>query len=173
MGRGLVTRRSPGDAARPVRSEPLDPVPHSTLEDALAIVTATAFVSLGTGLLKHLGLLTGGSAGIALLLSRVTPFTFGQVFLAVNVPFFWLGVRQMGWPFTGKTFASYWLHNGLLTKEGKKISKSDPGTVVLMTSSNGCLRPTSAPPTRRTKHGSKKLAAAIHLLNAKAADISA
>jgi cysteinyl-tRNA synthetase len=34
--------------------------------------------------------------------------------------------------FTGKTFASYWLHNGLLTKEGKKISKSDPGTVVLM-----------------------------------------
>ena len=29
-------------------------------------------------------------------------------------------------------FASYWLHNGLLTKEGKKISKSDPGTIVLM-----------------------------------------
>ena len=34
--------------------------------------------------------------------------------------------------FTGKTFARYWLHNGLLTKEGKKISKSDPGTIVLM-----------------------------------------
>jgi cysteinyl-tRNA synthetase len=33
---------------------------------------------------------------------------------------------------TGETFASYWLHNGLLTKEGRKISKSDPGTVVLM-----------------------------------------
>ncbi|MFO0889302.1 MAG: cysteine--tRNA ligase [Isosphaeraceae bacterium] len=34
--------------------------------------------------------------------------------------------------FTGRPFASYWLHNGLLTKEGKKISKSDPGTIVLM-----------------------------------------
>jgi cysteinyl-tRNA synthetase len=34
--------------------------------------------------------------------------------------------------FTGKTFATYWLHNGLLTNKGKKISKSDPGTVVLM-----------------------------------------
>jgi cysteinyl-tRNA synthetase len=34
--------------------------------------------------------------------------------------------------YSGKTFASYWLHNGLLTKAGKKISKSDPGTVVLM-----------------------------------------
>jgi uncharacterized membrane-anchored protein YitT (DUF2179 family) len=90
----------------PMRSVPIDPVPHSALEDALAILTATAFVSLGTGLLKHLGLLTGGSAGIALLLSRLTPFTFGQLFLTVNVPFFWLGVRQMGWRFTAKTFAS-------------------------------------------------------------------
>ena len=34
--------------------------------------------------------------------------------------------------FSGKPFATYWLHNGLLTKAGKKISKSDPGTVILM-----------------------------------------
>ena len=34
--------------------------------------------------------------------------------------------------FSGETFATFWLHNGLLTKDGKKISKSDPGTVVLM-----------------------------------------
>jgi cysteinyl-tRNA synthetase len=34
--------------------------------------------------------------------------------------------------FTGKPFATYWLHTGLLTKEGRKISKSDPETIVLM-----------------------------------------
>jgi len=34
--------------------------------------------------------------------------------------------------YSGETFASFWLHNGLLTKEGRKISKSDPGTIVLM-----------------------------------------
>ncbi len=34
--------------------------------------------------------------------------------------------------FSGKPFATFWLHNGLLTKAGKKISKSDPGTVILM-----------------------------------------
>lgn len=34
--------------------------------------------------------------------------------------------------FSGKPFATYWMHNGLLTRNGKKISKSDPGTVVLM-----------------------------------------
>jgi cysteinyl-tRNA synthetase len=34
--------------------------------------------------------------------------------------------------YSGETFATYWMHNGLLTKQGKKISKSDPGTIVLM-----------------------------------------
>ncbi len=34
--------------------------------------------------------------------------------------------------FTGVPFANYWMHNGLLTKDGRKISKSDPGTIVLM-----------------------------------------
>ena len=34
--------------------------------------------------------------------------------------------------FSGGPFATYWLHNGLLTKDGKKISKSDPATVILM-----------------------------------------
>ena len=34
--------------------------------------------------------------------------------------------------FSGGPFATYWLHNGLLTKDGKKISKSDPSTVILM-----------------------------------------
>jgi len=48
--------------------------------------------------------------------------------------------------YTGVPFASYWLHNGLLTKEGKKISKSDPGTVVLMSD----LLKAHAPDTLRT-----------------------
>jgi cysteinyl-tRNA synthetase len=34
--------------------------------------------------------------------------------------------------YSGEPFASYWMHNGLLTKEGRKISKSDPGTIILM-----------------------------------------
>jgi cysteinyl-tRNA synthetase len=34
--------------------------------------------------------------------------------------------------YSGETFASFWMHNGLLTKDGRKISKSDPGTIVLM-----------------------------------------
>jgi cysteinyl-tRNA synthetase len=34
--------------------------------------------------------------------------------------------------YTGEAFATYWMHNGLLTKGGRKISKSDPDTIVEM-----------------------------------------
>lgn len=80
------------------------PVRHSWFEDAQALFTAALFVSLGYGLLKQAHLLSGGTAGMALLLTRLTPFSFGQLFVALNLPFFWLAVRQMGWAFTVKTF---------------------------------------------------------------------
>jgi cysteinyl-tRNA synthetase len=34
--------------------------------------------------------------------------------------------------YSDKPFARYWMHNGLLTNGGRKISKSDPNTIVLM-----------------------------------------
>jgi len=79
---------------------------HTVLEDLLAILTAVGFVSLGLRFLAQAGLITGGTSGVALLLTRVTPLTFGQLFVLLNVPFFWLGIRQMGWRFTLKTFAA-------------------------------------------------------------------
>src|SRR4051794_23907089 len=48
--------------------------------------------------------------------------------------------------YTGQPFASCWMHNGLLTKDGKKISKSDPDTVVLMSD----LLAAHSPDTLRT-----------------------
>jgi uncharacterized membrane-anchored protein YitT (DUF2179 family) len=79
-------------------------VRHSWFEDAQALFTASLFISLGYGLLKQAHLLSGGTAGVALLLTRLTPLSFGQLFVALNLPFFWLAVRQMGWAFTVKTF---------------------------------------------------------------------
>lgn len=83
-----------------------DTVRHTWTEDLLALVTASLFISLGYGLLTQAHLISGGTAGVALLLTRLTPFTFGQLFVALNLPFFWLAVRQMGWAFTAKTFAA-------------------------------------------------------------------
>ena len=87
-------------------TEPAEDQRHTVFEDVQAILTAACFVSLGLRFIAHAGLLTGGTTGVALLLARVTPLSFGQLFVLLNVPFFWLGIRQMGWRFTLKTFAS-------------------------------------------------------------------
>ncbi len=91
-------------AAEPPEAQPEQR--HSLFEDVQAILTAAGFVSLGLRFLSQAGLLTGGTTGVALLLTRVTPLTFGQLFVLLNLPFFWLGLRQLGWAFTAKTFAS-------------------------------------------------------------------
>jgi uncharacterized membrane-anchored protein YitT (DUF2179 family) len=81
-------------------------VQHTWFEDIQALFTASLFISLGFGLLSQARLVSGGIAGLALLLTRLTPLSFGQLLVALNLPFFWLALRQMGWAFTAKTFAA-------------------------------------------------------------------
>jgi uncharacterized membrane-anchored protein YitT (DUF2179 family) len=72
---------------------------HSALEDALAIVTAAGFASLGFSMLRQAGLVGGGVAGLALLLARVTPLSFGTLLAALNAPFVALALSALGWRF--------------------------------------------------------------------------
>lgn len=81
-------------------------VPHSLIEDALAIVLGTLMVSFGVMMLKQAGTLTGSTAGIAFLISYLTHLSFGSAFFLINLPFYWLAVRRMGWEFTIKTFCA-------------------------------------------------------------------
>lgn len=81
-------------------------IPHSLLEDVLAILTGTLFVSLGIAMFNQAGLLTGGTAGLAFLIHYRTGLSFGSVFFLVNLPFYWLAFKRMGWRFTLKTFCS-------------------------------------------------------------------
>lgn len=83
-----------------------DSLRHTPIEDALAFLSATVLVALGVALFENAGLMTGGTAGLALLLSYLTPIDFGPAFLLVNLPFFLLAVRRMGWRFTLKTVAA-------------------------------------------------------------------
>ena len=81
-------------------------IPHSRIEDALAIVLGTLMVSFGVIMLKQAGALTGSTAGIAFLLGYLTPLSFGSAFFLINLPFYWLAARRMGWEFTVKTFCA-------------------------------------------------------------------
>lgn len=78
-------------------------LPHTPLEDAIAFVSAAVLVALGVALFEAAGLMTGGVAGLALLISYETPLGFGPAFVFVNLPFFVLAIRRMGWRFTLKT----------------------------------------------------------------------
>ncbi|CAN5713673.1 YitT family protein [soil metagenome] len=79
---------------------------HSLFEDVLAIFTGTLFVSLGVAMFNQVGLLTGGTAGLSFLIHYRTGLSFGLVFFLINLPFYWLAWRRMGWRFTLKTFCS-------------------------------------------------------------------
>ncbi|MFY0658488.1 MAG: YitT family protein [Neptunomonas phycophila] len=88
----------------PAESEEKNKAPHSWAEDLLAIVTGTLVVSFGLMLLKHAGAITGGTAGVGFLLFYLTDIPFGVWFFTLNLPFYYLSIKQMGWAFTLKTF---------------------------------------------------------------------
>ena len=79
---------------------------HPLYEDVLALLTAAGFVSLGIFLFHQVGLLTGGTAGLALLLQQVTGLSFGLLFFTMNLPFYALAWLRMGPRFTLKTLAA-------------------------------------------------------------------
>jgi len=85
---------------------PTPAVPHNLIEDVLAILTGTLLVSLGVAMFNQVGLFTGGTAGLAFLIHYATGFSFGVVFFLLNIPFYWLAWKRMGWKFTLKTFCS-------------------------------------------------------------------
>ncbi|MCY1673380.1 YitT family protein [Pseudarthrobacter sp. SL88] len=79
---------------------------HSVVEDVLGILTGTFAASLGLFLLKSSEAVTGGTAGLALLLSYTVPLPFGVIFTAVNLPFFGLAIWKKGWNFALRTGAA-------------------------------------------------------------------
>lgn len=79
---------------------------HTRLEDVLAVLIGTLIISLGVNLFAQAGLLTGSTAGIAFLLNYTTSLNFGEAFFLINIPFYVIAIRHIGWEFTLKTFAS-------------------------------------------------------------------
>ncbi len=69
---------------------------HTRKEDWVAILTGTFLTAQGFFFLKSASLLTGGTAGLSLLLSQLFPLSFGLLYFLVNSPFFLLGWKQFG-----------------------------------------------------------------------------
>lgn len=101
---------------------------HRPHEDVAAILTGTLMVALGITFFSTAGLLTGGTAGLALLLGQVSGVGFGAVFFAVNLPFYYLAIRRMGWKLALRTFLAVLLVSLLskLTASSMSMGHLDP-----------------------------------------------
>ncbi|MCU4415196.1 YitT family protein [Acinetobacter sp. WU_MDCI_Axc73] len=79
---------------------------HSYIEDGLAMMIATFIVSFGMMLMQQAGTLTGGTAGLSLLIHYATGLKFGLVFFLINIPFYYLAYKRLGMPMVIKTFVA-------------------------------------------------------------------
>ncbi|WP_430440131.1 YitT family protein [Shinella sp.] len=113
-------------AARPER--------HSAYEDAIAIVVGTMFMALGVVIYTKAVLLAGSTAGLALLLQYASGVGFWWLFFAINLPFYVLAVKKLGWAFTLRTFAAVTLVSIFtrLTSDLISFSHLDPLYAAIM-----------------------------------------
>lgn len=82
----------------------VDPSQHTLVEDSQGLITGALVSALGFYLLSRVGLLTGGTAGVAFLIHYAFGWSFGLLFFIVNLPFYYLSFRRLGLAFSTKTF---------------------------------------------------------------------
>ncbi len=101
---------------------------HRLYEDALAILMGTLIMSLGVIIYSKAMLLTGSTSGLALLLQYATGAEFWLVFSLVNLPFYILAVKRLGWMFALRTFIAVSLVSlfSRLTAGWVEIARLDP-----------------------------------------------
>jgi uncharacterized membrane-anchored protein YitT (DUF2179 family) len=104
------------------------PERHSAYEDAIAIVVGTLFMALGVVIYTKAVLLAGSTAGLALLLQYASGVGFWWLFFAINLPFYILAVKKLGWAFALRTFAAVTLVSIFtrLTSELVSFAHLDP-----------------------------------------------
>lgn len=91
-----MTRTSLATPRPPVATAPR----HTPAEDLAGLLTGAFVASAGLFVLDGGGVVTGGTAGLALLLANVLPLAFGPLFLILSLPFVALAVSRKGWRFT-------------------------------------------------------------------------
>lgn len=77
---------------------------HSLLDDIVGISASSLLAAIGIFLMDSGHVVTGGIAGLALLISYATPISFSVVWIVASLPFLPLAVWKKGWNFTLRSF---------------------------------------------------------------------
>jgi uncharacterized membrane-anchored protein YitT (DUF2179 family) len=79
------------------------PTRHTPLEDMQGVFASSMIAALGLALMGSAGLVASGTAGVAFVLHYLTGISFGLYYTVVNIPFYVLALKRLGWAFTLKT----------------------------------------------------------------------
>lgn len=108
---------------------------HSRIEDILGLILGATLMALAVHLMSTAGLISGQLAGLSLIGSYASTYSFGLIFFVVNLPFYVLAISQMGWLFTCKTFAAIAMVAGLteVLPFVLQIEQFHPGAAAVIT----------------------------------------
>lgn len=81
-------------------------VDHTAIEDLFGVTNGCLLIALGIHLLHEARLITGGVAGLALLLSYILPVRAGLLFTLINLPVFLAFWRMLGSGYILRTSAA-------------------------------------------------------------------
>jgi uncharacterized membrane-anchored protein YitT (DUF2179 family) len=79
---------------------------HSFIDDAQGLALGVFLCGVSVHVLTHVGLITGQTAGLAVIISYLTGWSFGAVFFVINIPFYALAYFRLGPMFTLKSLIS-------------------------------------------------------------------
>lgn len=105
MNAGSVETTVAG-AGRAAGTELRSMVPHTRWEDLQALLTGSLFTALAVTLFKQAGLLTGGTAGLAVIIYYLAHWPLGLLLFIINLPFYIFAWLALGRSFAFRTFAA-------------------------------------------------------------------
>ncbi|ACP23976.1 putative transmembrane protein [Sinorhizobium fredii NGR234] len=110
------------------------PTRHTPIEDVQGVFSGSLVAALGLYFLASAGLLTGSTAGVAFLLHYATGVNFSLAFFLLNLPFFYLSLKQLGAAFTIKTFIAIGVTSLLTDAQSRlfEIEQIHPGWAALL-----------------------------------------
>jgi uncharacterized membrane-anchored protein YitT (DUF2179 family) len=79
---------------------------HNLVDDIQGLSLGVFLCGLGIHVLTSVGLITGQTAGLAVIIAYLTGYSFGVVFFAINLPFYFLAYKRLGPAFTFKSLIS-------------------------------------------------------------------
>lgn len=100
------------------------------MKQLVMIVAGCMLVALGIHIFAASHIVLGGTAGMGLILHHITGLTVGMLFFLINIPFYFLSVRQLGIRFTLKTFLSVTLLSVLTDQMAIFLNIEMPYTII-------------------------------------------